>query len=64
MRVGYFADGTWGQNGLKMLAETPNVEIAFICLRFKQPDPILRKMAEGKGIDVLIHPDVNSDDFF
>lgn len=64
MRIGYFADGVWGQNGLQRLTELPGVEIAFVCLRFQAPDQDLQCMAESRGIDVLIHPDVNADDFF
>ena len=64
MRIGYFADGVWGQNGLRRLAEISDVEIAFVCLRFEQPDQELKRLVESRGIDVLIHPDVNADDFF
>lgn len=64
MRVGYFADGVWGQNGLRLLSELPGVEIPFVCLRFGAPDQELKQMAEQRGIDVLIHPNVNADDFF
>ena len=64
LRIGYFADGVWGQRGLEMLAELPDVEIVFVCLRFGAPVQVLRRMAERRGIDVLIHPNVNADDFF
>lgn len=63
MRIGYFADGRWGQNGFQMLMDMPGLEIAFVCLRFGASDQTLKKMAESRGIDVLIHPDVNADDF-
>lgn len=64
MRIGYFADGVWGQNGLRRLTEMPDVEIAFVCLRFGHPDQVLKRLAESRGIDVLTHPNVNADDFF
>lgn len=64
MRIGYFGDGAWGRNGLQRLAELPGVEITFVCLRFKAPDQDLKRLAESRGIDVLIHPNVNADDFF
>lgn len=64
MRIGYFADGLWGQNGLRQLSELPGVVIAFVCLRFGAPDQELKRMAEQQGIDVLVHPNVNADDFF
>ena len=27
LRIGYFADGVWGQRGLEMLAELPDVPV-------------------------------------
>lgn len=64
MRIGYFADGKWGQNAFLMLGAMADVEIVFVCLRFDTPDAVLKKMAEDQGIDVLVHPNVNADDFF
>ena len=64
MRIGYFADGKWGQNAFLMLEAMADVEIVFVCLRFDTPDAVLKKMAEDQGIDVLVHPNVNADDFF
>ena len=63
MRIGYFADGKWGQNALQQIASMAGVGIAFVCLRFDTPDIVLKQMAEDKGIDVLLYPNVNSDDF-
>lgn len=63
MRIGYFADGPWGQNSFISLLNMKEVEIQFLCLRYDQPDQVLKKMAEKQGIPVLSHPNVNSADF-
>lgn len=64
MRIGYFADGKWGQNAFQKLVSMEDIQIAFVCLRFDTPDSVLRQMAENEQVDVLLHPNVNSDDFF
>jgi len=64
MRIGYFADGKWGQNAFQALEAIPGIEICFVCLRFDAPDVAIKEIAEDRGIDVLIHPNVNSDEFF
>lgn len=64
MRIGYFADGKWGQNAFQKLMSIEDIQIAFVCLRFDTPDPILKQMAEDEQVDVLLHANVNSDDFF
>lgn len=42
MRIGYFADGKWGQNAFLMLEAMADVEIVFVCLRFDIPDAVLK----------------------
>ena len=42
MRIGYFADGKWGQNALQQIASMAGVGIAFVCLRFDTPDIVLK----------------------
>lgn len=63
MRIGYFADGEWGRNAFQALLDMEGVEIAFVCIRFDTPDLKLKEMAEEKQIDVLVHPNINADDF-
>lgn len=64
MKIGYFADGKWGQDAFLQLLEVPEVEIAFVCIRYDTPDQVLKKMVEERGIDLLMHPNINSDEFF
>lgn len=63
MRIGYFADGKWGQNAFLELCDMKEVEICFVCVRYDTPDLVLKKMAEEKKIDVLRCEDINSQEF-
>ncbi len=63
MRIGYFADGIWGQRALNLIAQEQSLEIAFVVLRQRQPDNELAAMARGLNIEVLSAPDVNSSKF-
>lgn len=64
MRIGYFADGPWGQNALVGLLNMKDVKLSFLCLRYEMPDQVLKQMAEEQGIPVLTHPNVNSPEFY
>ena len=63
MRIGYFADGVWGQRALALLAQEKSLEIAFVVLRQRRPDDKLAAMAARLNIEVLSVPDVNSPSF-
>lgn len=63
MRLGYFADGPWSHLALEKIITDKDFTLQFICARFDNPDPILRKMAEENGIPFLVHENINSDDF-
>ena len=63
IRIGYFADGPWSHAALDLLAADNQLQICFICARFKHPDPILREKAESLGIDFFISKNVNSPEF-
>jgi len=63
MRIGYFADGLWGQRSLSLIAQEKSLEIAFVVLRQQQPDNELAAMAARLNIEVLSAPDVNSTSF-
>lgn len=64
MRVGYFADGPWSHRALDRLLTDESFEVAFICARFDNPDPILWEMSAARKIPFLVHPNVNSDEFY
>ncbi len=63
IKIGYFADGPWSHNGLEMIIEDQNIEIKFICARYKNPDNILRNKAKCLGVDFITAADVNNKDF-
>lgn len=61
--IGYFADGVWAHNALKLLSDDRSIDIAFISARYNNPDKVLRQMASDMGYDFLISPNVNSERF-
>ncbi|MEM1484898.1 methionyl-tRNA formyltransferase [Oscillospiraceae bacterium PP1C4] len=63
MKIGYFADGPWGQNTLIKLLKDSSISIGFVCVRNDNRDPILMELAQQNGIDVLYHPNINSAEF-
>lgn len=64
MRIGYFADGTWAHLSLDALLSDSNIRVCFICVRYEEPDPTLMEKGKRHGIDVIRHPNINSDEFY
>lgn len=64
MKIGYFADGPWAHRTLCGLLSNESIEFCFICLRYGSEDPVLAQMGRDNGIDVLVHPNINSDEFY
>lgn len=63
MRLGYFADGPWSHLALEKLIADEEFSLQFICARFDNPDPVLRKKAEEYGVPFLVHQNINSSEF-
>ncbi len=63
MRIGYFADGQWSHKALDRISRDPTMEVRFVCARWDNPDPVLRKMASDYGIHFMADQNVNSDKF-
>lgn len=63
MRIGYFADGPWGHNAFKKIIEDNSLDIVFVMVRYDSQDPVLIELAREYGIPLLLHPNVNSDEF-
>ena len=63
LKIGYFADGIWGQNALKKIYEDKNFEICFVVLRFETPDKRLAKLAKAYKIPIFQSHNVNSSEF-
>ena len=63
IRIGYFADGPWSHEALKLLLLDSTLQIVFICARNDVPDPLLKLKATQNGLNFITHPEINSDEF-
>lgn len=63
MKIGYFADGPWAHKAFDKIVKDKTIEIRFICVRYDKNDEVLKECAHSFGIDLLMHPDINSDEF-
>jgi len=63
MRLGYFADGPWSHLALGKIIADKDFSLQFICARFDNPDPVLKKKSEEFGIPFLVHQNINSSEF-
>lgn len=63
MRIGYFADGPWSHKALDKIINDSQFEIAFIVVRFDQPDSVLKKYAQDLQVPFLLNSNVNSSEF-
>lgn len=63
LNIGYFADGIWSHNAFKIIANDPNMQICFICVRRGSDDKILAKFAADCGIELFRDCDINSPKF-
>lgn len=61
MRVGYFADGPWSHEAIKLLVD--KVDLIFIVPRYDTQDPILKEWAEKLGIPYYPVANVNTQEF-
>lgn len=63
LKIGYFGDGVWAHNALKMLLDDSSIEIMFICGRFKESDQVLKKMAENNETVFITEKNINTISF-
>lgn len=63
LKIGYFADGIWAHEALKLLLSDDNIVISFVCLRFDSQDTILQHMAKENNIDCFTDENINSSRF-
>ena len=63
MKIGLFADGPWAYEVFEEIYTNPKYEIAFICLRYPEPDKYLIKKAKEKGIKIQITKNINFSEF-
>lgn len=62
-KIGFFGDGPWAQNALKLFDNYPFISIEFIVLRYDQPDFKLKEMAFERDISVYKVKNVNDKEF-
>jgi len=63
MKIGYFADGPWSHRALDRLLADQGIRVQFICARYDAPDPVLKSIAEEKGVPFIVTPNINSNEF-
>ena len=63
LKIGYFADGQWAHLAFEKLITDRTISISFICVRYDKRDEQLIKYAQTYDIPVLIHQNVNSEQF-
>ena len=60
MKVGFFGDGRWAYNSLKVLLKNKNMRVKFVALRKNKPDQNLIKLAKRKKLKFYIFKNVNN----
>lgn len=63
IKIGYFADGPWSHEALKLILRDPAMDVRFICARWENPDPVLKEMADRYRIEFFVEKNVNSEVF-
>lgn len=63
IKIGYFGDGPWAHEAFKKIISDETIEIGFVMTRFDNRDPILLSLAEKYKIPIVLHQNINSDDF-
>ncbi len=63
MRIGYFGDGRWARLSFERIADSQELEAAYLVARHDDPDPVLREYAQDLGIPFFSPPDVNEPSF-
>ena len=63
MNIGYFADGPWSHEAIKLLTQASDFKISFIVPRFDTQDLVLKDWSERLNVPYIPHKDVNSSEF-
>jgi methionyl-tRNA formyltransferase len=62
-KIGYFADGPWAHETLKLLVADESVQVCFICPRNDSPDAVLEGFSKKNNIDWIMSENINSSEF-
>lgn len=63
LKIGYFADGIWGLNALKMLHQSEEFKLCFLTPRFEKADEALVAQAQNYDIAVIKSANINTHQF-
>jgi methionyl-tRNA formyltransferase len=63
LRIGFFGDGPWAYNALNLLSKDQRIDIAFVALRNKSPDQVLKGLATSKGLRCITPANINHPEF-
>lgn len=63
MNIGYFADGPWSHEAIKLISETAGINISFIVPRYDTQDPVLKDWAKKLNVPYIPCQNVNSLEF-
>lgn len=63
LKIGYFADGPWGQRAFDKIMSDDSLEIVFMSVRYGTRDSELMKRAQENHIPLELSKNVNSEEF-
>lgn len=63
MKIGYFGDGEWAHRAFEKIVADDTLEIAFVVVRYRNPDELLMKMAREHQIPVELCANINAEEF-
>ena len=63
MRIGYFADGPWSHRALEKILINKDLDIKFVCARYENPDPELKRISQINKIPFFSTKNVNGQNF-
>ena len=63
MKIGYFGDGEWAHRAFEKIVADDTMEIAFVVVRYRNPDEVLMKMAREHQIPVELCANINAEEF-
>jgi len=63
LKIGYFADGKWAHNALRLLVNDSEIEVMFVCARFDSFDEELKGLSSKYNLNYLKHQNINNEVF-
>ncbi|MCB0307871.1 MAG: methionyl-tRNA formyltransferase [Bdellovibrionales bacterium] len=63
LRLGFFGDGPWSHEALRVITSDKTIEICFVCLRSVNPDQVLKQMAHNLSIPIIENAHINDPTF-